>query len=142
LPTKRGFDDYFGVTGNPGSYYQPRGFIDSGLSEAVREARAKDFYTTDAFAAWAVDWIERRKGGPWFLYFPFNAIHSPHEVTEKYLARFAHLSDRSQRTLAAMLSALDDAVGLVLTSCPRASRPLAVRSTRRGGWMASISCRT
>lgn len=114
LPTARGFDDYFGVLGNPGSYFQPRGFVDSRLSTEVREAPGKDFYTTDAFAAWAVDWIGRHRTGPWFLYFPFNAVHAPHEATEKHLQRFAHIADRQQRTLAAMVSAMDDAVGRVL----------------------------
>jgi arylsulfatase A-like enzyme len=114
LPMKRGFDDYFGVTGNPGSYFQPNGFIDSRVSAEPRPAPEEDFYTTDAFADWAVDWIGRHKGSPWFLYFPFNAIHAPHEAPEKYLQRFAGLSDPQQRTLAAMLSAMDDAVGRVL----------------------------
>ena len=114
LPMKRGFDEYYGVTANPGSYFQPEGFIDSRLSAEPRTAPAKDFYTTDAFAAWAVDWIGRHKDGPWFLYFPFNAIHAPHEATDKYLQRFAHLSDPQHRTLAAMLSAMDDAIGRVL----------------------------
>jgi len=114
LPMKRGFDEYYGVTGNPGSYFQPEGFIDSRVSAEPRPAPAKDFYTTDAFADWAVDWIGRHKDGPWFLYFPFNAIHAPHEATDKYLQRFAHLSDPQQRTLAAMISAMDDAIGRVL----------------------------
>jgi len=114
LPMKRGFDDYYGVIGNPGSYFQPKGLTDSRLSAAPRPAPEKDFYTTDAFADWAVDWIGRHKDGPWFLYFPFNAIHAPHEATEKYLQRFAHLNDPQQRTLAAMISAMDDAVGRVL----------------------------
>jgi len=114
LPMKRGFDEYYGVTGNPGSYFQPRGFIDSRVSAEPRPAPEKDFYTTDAFADWAVDWIGRHKKGPWFLYFPFNAIHAPHEATDKYLQRFAHLGDPQQRTLAAMISAMDDAVGRVL----------------------------
>src|SRR6185437_9970030 len=29
LPMARGFDEYFGVTGNPGSYFAPKGLIDS-----------------------------------------------------------------------------------------------------------------
>ena len=37
LPTQRGFDEYFGVFGNPGSYFQPKGFIDSRVSLEPRE---------------------------------------------------------------------------------------------------------
>jgi len=113
LPMARGFDEYFGVTGNPGSYFEPNGFIDSRVSGRVQNAPA-NFYTTDAFAARAADWIERHKDGPWFLYLPFNAIHAPREATEKYLQRFASVANVNDRTLFAMTSAMDDAVGLVL----------------------------
>lgn len=114
LPMARGFDEYFGVIGNPGSYFTPRGFIDSRVSPAAQEVADPKFYTTDAFAARAVDWIERHKDAPWFLYLPFNAIHAPREATEKYLARFANVANENDRKLFAMTAAMDDAVGLVL----------------------------
>lgn len=114
LPMKRGFDEYFGVTGNPGSYFTPNGLIDSRVSPEVQRVTDKDFYTTDAFAARASDWIEKHKDAPWFLYLPFNAVHSPHQATEKYLKRFAHISDPKRRDFDGMLSAMDDAVGVVL----------------------------
>jgi len=114
LPIDRGFTEYYGVTGNTGSYFQPRGLIDSRISPQVRPAPAKDYYTTDAFAERAVDWLERRDGQPWFLYLAFNAVHSPHEAGQKYLQRFPTLRTGKERTLAAMISAMDDAVGRVL----------------------------
>jgi len=114
LPMKRGFDEYFGVTANPGSYFTPNGFIDSRVSPEVQSVKNKDFYTTDAFAARASDWIEKHKDAPWFLYLPFNAVHAPHQATEKYLKRFAHISDPDRRDFDGMLSAMDDAVGVVL----------------------------
>lgn len=115
LPMKRGFDEYFGVTGNPGSYFMPKGLIDSSVSASPQKA-PKDFYTTDAFAARAADWIEKHKGAPWFLYMPFNAVHAPHEASDKYLRRFAHISDPRRREFDGMLSAMDDAVGIVLAT--------------------------
>jgi arylsulfatase A-like enzyme len=113
LPVKRGFDDYFGVFGNPGSYFTPKGFINSRVSLEPQQA-PKDFYTTDAFAAFAAGWIAEHKDAPWFLYMPFNAVHSPHEASGKYLQRFQHISDPRRRQFDGMLSALDDAVGVVL----------------------------
>ena len=115
LPTQRGFDYYYGVTGNPNSYFEPKGFIDSDLSTEVRPVTEKDFYTTDYFGAKAVEWIGKHKAEPWFLYFPFNAVHAPHEAPQKYLDRFANLKDKDHQTMAAMLSGMDDAVGRVLT---------------------------
>lgn len=113
LPMKRGFDDYFGVTGNPGSYFKPHGFIDSRVSPEPQ--RAPDgFYTTDAFGAYAADWIQKHRESSWFLYLPFNAVHGPHQATEKYLQRFASVPDRGRQQFDALLSGMDDAVGVVL----------------------------
>ena len=70
---------------------------------------------TDAFAREAVSFIDRHRSEPFFLYLPFNAVHAPMEAAEKYLARFKNIQDSRRRTHAAMLSALDDAVGAVLS---------------------------
>jgi arylsulfatase A-like enzyme len=48
------------------------------------------------------------------LYVAFNAPHGPLQASEKYLKRFAHIADEQRRTYAAMVSALDDAVGAIL----------------------------
>jgi len=124
LPMARGFDEYFGVTGNPGSYFKPGGFIDSRVSPSVQNVNDPSFYTTDAFADRATDWLERHNGSPdknspdkdspWFLYLPFNAIHAPREAPEKYLKRFANVANANDRALFAMTAAMDDAVGAVL----------------------------
>jgi arylsulfatase A-like enzyme len=115
VPMARGFDEYFGVLGNPGSYFKPGGFIDSRVSPRVQDVTDPNFYTTDAFATRAVDWLEKHKDSPWFLYLPFNAIHSPREATDKYLQRFKNVANENDRTLFAMTSAMDDAVGQVLS---------------------------
>jgi arylsulfatase A-like enzyme len=81
----------------------------------VRQVNDPSFYTTDAYAERAVDWLEKNKNRPWFLYLPFNAQHAPLEATEKYLKRFTGIQDEKRRTFAAMMSAMDDAVGRILT---------------------------
>jgi hypothetical protein len=129
LPMARGFDEYFGVTGNPGSYFQPGGFIDSRLSPNVQEVEDPNFYTTDAFAVRAVDWLDKHKDAPWFLYLPFNAIHAPRDATEKYLQRFKHLASENERKLFAMTSAMDDAVGLVLNKVRALGYKLGLHAT-------------
>jgi arylsulfatase A-like enzyme len=109
-PTKRGFDEYMGCLGNPGSYSQPRKWVDS----LGKVSPGKNFYTTDAFADRAVDWIERNKQHPFFLYLPFNGVHAPLEAPPKYLSRFPNVTDAKRKTFCAMLSAVDDAVGKVM----------------------------
>jgi arylsulfatase A-like enzyme len=69
---------------------------------------------TDAFARESVDFIQRTRNRPFFLYLAFNAVHSPLEATKVYEDRFAAISDRKRRTYAGMTAAMDDAVGRVL----------------------------
>jgi arylsulfatase A-like enzyme len=94
------------------------------------------FYTTDAYAARAVEWIDEHKAEPFFLYLPFNAQHAPLQATQEYLDRFTHIEDPKRKTFAAMLSALDDAVGQVLSSLEKnglGENTLVVFLTDNGG---------
>ncbi len=113
-PHERGFDYYYGFLSGARSYYpdSPREF-DPIIRNGVRVTDETE-YLTDAFARESVDFIERSKDRPWFLYVAFNAVHSPLEATPKYEARFPHISDPKRKTYAGMLSALDDAVGRVM----------------------------
>ena len=69
---------------------------------------------TDAFTREANDFITRHRTQPFFLYLAYNAVHSPMQAPETYLAKFAHLPDLHRRLFAAMLAHLDDSVGRVL----------------------------
>jgi arylsulfatase A-like enzyme len=113
-PHERGFDYYYGFLSGARSFYpnSPREF-DPIIRNGVRVMDETE-YLTDAFARESVDFIERSKDRPWLLYLAFNAVHSPLEATEKYEARFPHISDPKRKTYAGMLSALDDAVGRVM----------------------------
>jgi arylsulfatase A-like enzyme len=112
-PTERGFDEYFGFLGGAHSYLELKR---TGPNPILRGTTPVDEseYLTDAFAREAGAFVERHHHEPFFLYLPFNAIHTPLQATEKYLSRFSHIADEKRRTMAAMLSAMDDAVGRVL----------------------------
>lgn len=71
-------------------------------------------YLTDALARESVAFIGRHRAEPFFLYLAFNAPHSPVQAPPKYLDRFAHIPDLHRRLFAAMVSAMDAAVGAVL----------------------------
>jgi arylsulfatase A-like enzyme len=113
LPTKRGFDEFYGTVANS-PFFKPPHFVDSRASEEIRPVTDEDFYTTDAYGERAVDWMAKQKGKPFLLYLPFNAQHAPLQATKKYLDRFENITDEKRRTFAAMMSAMDDAVGRVL----------------------------
>lgn len=107
-PQKRGFQEFFGFLGGAHSYFQSAGVMRG--TEPVRELD----YTTDAFGREAVSFIERHKGQPWFLYLAFNAVHTPMHATDDRLAKFKSLSDPTRRTYAAMMFAMDEAIGRVV----------------------------
>ena len=112
-PMKRGFDEFYGTLANT-PFFHPTQFVDSRVSGEPSRVEDPNFYTTDAYAARAVDWIERNKDKPFFLYVPFNAQHAPLQATKKYLDRFPNIADEKRKLFAAMMSAKDDAVGQVL----------------------------
>jgi arylsulfatase A-like enzyme len=107
-PMKRGFDEFFGFLGGAHAYFPGKGILRSmgGVSEQE--------YLTDAFGREAVAFIERHQKEPFFLYLAFNAVHMPLQATQKYLDRFPNITDQKRHTYAGMMSAMDDAVGMVL----------------------------
>lgn len=114
-PMQRGFDEFFGTLANT-SFFHPTQFVDSRRSPDVMPIDDPNFYTTDAYSERAVDWLDRReKDHPWFMYLPFNAQHAPLQATPKYLERFPTITDEKRKIFAAMMSAMDDAVGKVLS---------------------------
>ena len=106
-PQKRGFDEFFGFLGGAHSFFDPAGILRG--NEPVKEMD----YTTDAFGREAVAFIDRHKAQPWFLYLAFNAVHTPMHATDDRLKKFAHIKDDRRRTYAAMMFAMDEAIGKV-----------------------------
>ena len=112
-PQKRGFDEFFGFLGGAHSYVDAKGdphnLIYRGTTPVDEQA-----YLTEAFGREAAAFIEQHARRPWFVYLPFNAVHAPLQAGDKYQQRFAAITDVRRRTYAAMQSAMDDAVGVVL----------------------------
>src|SRR5439155_9195833 len=58
---------------------------------------------------------ERDQAKPLFLYVPFNAVHSPHQVPPKYVTPYADLTGQ-RRTYAGMVAAMDEAIGSIFAA--------------------------
>jgi arylsulfatase A-like enzyme len=112
-PTRRGFDEFFGTLANT-PFFHPTNFVDSRVSNDVRAITDPTFYTTDAYAERALDWMTKNASKPYFLYLPFNAQHAPLQAPKKYLERFPKITDEKRQLFAAMMAAMDDAIGRVL----------------------------
>ena len=127
-PTERGFDEFLGHASGNIHYYKHLYHKQNDLRRGTEPVDLMGKYSTDLFADAAIDFIERNRGGPWFVYLPFNAVHfvsdvnceagerpdwqAPSEAYEK--AGFKPDDPDPRHRFLAVLSALDTAVGRVL----------------------------
>lgn len=73
-----------------------------------------DMYHVDGCSHAAAAIIDRHKNDPFFLYVAYRAPHVPLDAPRKYLKRFPGDMPERRRQALAMLSAVDDGVGLVM----------------------------
>lgn len=125
-PLKRGFDEFFGFLSGGHKYFSEQ-LTRNNLAEVGSQFDAYNTkllkndkrveekeYLTDAFSREAVNFIEKQQKEPFFLYLAYNAPHAPLQATEKYLSRYPNIKKEKRKTYAAMVSAVDDGVGLIL----------------------------
>jgi len=125
-PNARGFTDYYGFLGGGHQYLPETNAIPANAPLWRTEYRAPllsnnepkpfDGYMTDILSREAAAFVTRHKDNPFFLYLAYNAVHTPLQAPEKYLARFPTITDPRRRTYAAMTAAMDDGVGRVLAA--------------------------
>jgi arylsulfatase A-like enzyme len=113
-PLKRGFDEFFGFYGSMVWFYRSNHIFRG--TEQVKDPG----YLTDVLARESCDFIRRHRERPFLLYTAFNAVHTPLEATEEDFAAVSRLdfsafqNQEKAKTRAAMLLALDRAVGLIM----------------------------
>ena len=115
LPTRRGFDHQYGHYNGALDYFTQ---VRDGGHDWHRDDRAcyEQGYCTFLLADEAVRLIRRHDPqAPLFLYLPFNAVHSPFQVPEKYLEPYAQMKE-PRRTYAGMVTAMDEAIGQVVAA--------------------------
>jgi len=105
-PGKRGFDEaivsmgaHFNFNTNPRTEY-PQGQ-----------------YLADFLTDKAVDFINRHKDHPFFLYLPHFAVHSPHHAKKDLIEKFQPkppVGGHQNPTYAAMIYSVDESVGRVM----------------------------
>jgi arylsulfatase A-like enzyme len=90
LPTRHGFDEYFGLPYSndmwPRHPENPKAYPDLPLIENDRVAQIDpdQRMLTTWYTQRAVSFIERKKGGPFFLYLAHNMPHVPLHVSDKF----------------------------------------------------------
>jgi arylsulfatase A-like enzyme len=117
-PLRNGFDHFYGFLAGGRSYFPSEKLDKEGNSRAILEDhthRTFEGYLTDELGNKAADYIKRRAKTkqPFFTYLSFNAPHTPMEATEADLARFPN---HDRPVYAAMVYAMDRAIGQVMQS--------------------------
>lgn len=125
LPTRRGFDTYFGYLLGSEDYFShercifipPLNKTACGLDFRNGEQVATEFkgmYSAHLFTTRSINLIASHDPGkPFFLYLAFQSVHSPLQVPDKYMEPYSFIQDKNRRHFAGMVSVMDEAVGNV-----------------------------
>lgn len=137
----RGFDHYWGMRDGASNYFNP------GLPRAGEEVPAqkrlgqrvwcfdanvvqpytpkeKDFYSTDYYTNWALDFLERYQAEdkPFFLYVAYQAPHDPLHAWPRDIVRYRERYKVGYEAIARARYTKQKALGLIDASFPR-SKP-------------------
>ena len=126
-PQNRGFDEFYGFL-HEGHFFVPPPY--RGVYSRLRpneppydadnpllrgeEPVAEQGYLTDALTREAISFIDRHQSKPFFLYLPYNAVHSPMQAKLEDVESFRHLPTAQRAVFGGMLAALDRSIGSVL----------------------------
>ncbi len=125
-PTRRGFDYFYGLReGSRGYFYNPKKEDQAGHRKAIEENGQQvefDGYLTDVLGQKAIEFVDSAPDKPFFLYLSFTAPHGPMHATEEDKQRFASIENRKRRTYAAMVWAMDRAIGQLIDSLKAAGK--------------------
>lgn len=140
-PTRRGFDDFYGILGGGTSYFNPKAFR-AGEADAEADAQRADFYLTDALADHAADFVRQQTAQrqPYCLYLALTAPHWPLQAFEEDIATHAGRYAAGWDALRTQRSARQTELGLFPTQihpAPRDQEVPAWEDAEQPDWQAS-----
>ncbi|XOV94060.1 MAG: arylsulfatase [Bacteroidota bacterium] len=81
-PNTRGFDDFYGFcSGHWGNYFSP-------MLEHNGELVTGDGFLVDDLTTHGLEFIEKNKDQPFFLYLPYNTPHAPMQVPDQWWDKY------------------------------------------------------
>jgi len=120
-PLKRGFDEFWGFLNGNHNYF-PK--AKPGEPEPNLECNFKPpgpvTYITDDIGTECVNFIDRHKSEPFFLYAAFNAPHTPMQATKEDLKLYDFVTDKKRQTYCSMVHRLDVNVGRIVEALKEA----------------------
>ncbi|RUS68842.1 hypothetical protein EGW08_023395, partial [Elysia chlorotica] len=118
-PTYRGFDSFFGFYSGAEGYYthQMREFncLINQLDTILQPILTNYYCPQYDFASRAEQIIQAHdQTKPLYMYMPFQSVHMPLQVPDKYLEMYPNITNKNRKALSAMVTSLDDAIGRVV----------------------------
>ncbi|XP_070557098.1 arylsulfatase B-like [Ptychodera flava] len=137
-PDGRGFDHFYGYYNAEEGYYNHSvgGYLD------LREDLNPDWnengtYSTDIFVHKAVQYLtNHNQSKPFYMYLPFQSVHGPIAVPQKYYDMYSFIHDQNRRVKSGMITAMDDAVKAMVAALKKLGfwdNTLFVFTTDNGG---------
>ncbi len=116
-PLKQGFDEWFGYLNQRRAHSYYPDYLWHQDERVVLEGNAnggRTTYSHDLMASFVLEFIQKHKDTPFFLYVPFTIPHDRFEVPE--LGEYAQFEDwaEEERNYAAMVSRMDRDIGRML----------------------------
>lgn len=127
-PGKRGFDEAIESSGK---------HFDFRTTPEVEYPKGQ--YLADFLTDKAVDFIQRHKAEPFFLYLPHYGVHSPHHAKSELIAKFKNkpgVGGHNSPIYAAMIASVDESVGRVMAELEKqgiADNTVLIFSSDNGG---------
>jgi arylsulfatase A-like enzyme len=118
-PGQRGFDLFHGLLQGSRSYFPIENPSPNRVIQRNGEPLPEVGYVTDRFGDAAVEFIEEHADQPFFLFLSFTAPHGPLQARPEDLEALASIRGERRRKYAALVKAMDDAVGRVLEALQR-----------------------
>jgi arylsulfatase A-like enzyme len=104
-PSQRGFDEAIESSG-----------VHFNFKTDPPTEHADDAYLADFLTDRAIDFIERHRSEPFFLYLPHFGVHAPHEAKAELVEKFRDkpaAGGHRDPTYAAMIASVDESVGRI-----------------------------
>ena len=109
----RGFDEFYGFMGRGAHPYFDHSDMNHPIYRGLTPIKEEGYLTT-RITEEAVDFINRHKEEPFFLYVTYNAVHAPPEAPEEDIKKVT--GDKTRDTLMAMIKHLDMGVGEIVNA--------------------------
>jgi arylsulfatase A len=148
LPQQHGFKVNVAGSehGAPGSYFYPykgKWTIPTTGSAVVKQTLPngqEGEYLTDRLTDEAVSLLRRHRDGPFFLYFPHYAVHTPLQAKADLVAKYERIPPAQRQgnpKYAAMVESVDQSVGRIMETLRElrlAEKTLVIFSSDNGGF--------